>query len=174
MEQEIQNTAVPSLYHVRCPKCGSANFRMIGLKGAAGKSLGVQLAFGAIGSLASSHSASGRVAVEPLQYQCDDCKEKFVAEPLQATPEEMLETPAVVNLERVKNFAGMAVPQIVYINGYKIGEVANGKVLSFQTPLRYNVLTVTDHFGVAFKTGTTRFEAQPGGTVNLKFNHKFV
>ncbi|MDR3364806.1 MAG: hypothetical protein LBS91_07685 [Clostridiales Family XIII bacterium] len=173
-QNQIARTGIPSLYYVKCPKCGSASFIMVGQPGAKGKSIGIALAFGAIGGLASAHAASGRDAVEPLQYHCKDCKKKFVAGPLEAMPDELLSAPATINVERVKSSVGMAVPQIVFINGVKVGELLNGRVMTFQTPLRFNTLVVTDHFGVAFKTGTTRFEVQPGAAAHFRFNRKYV
>jgi DNA-directed RNA polymerase subunit RPC12/RpoP len=173
-QEQVVRTGIPSLYYVKCPKCGSSNFIMVGQTGAKGKSIGMSLAFGAVGSLANAHAASGRDAVEPLQYQCKDCKEKFVAGPLEAAPDELLSAPATISVERVKSFVGMAVPQVVFVNGVKVGELLNGRVVTFQTPLRFNTLVVTDHFGVAFKTGTTRFEVQPGGAAHFRFNRKYV
>jgi hypothetical protein len=93
--------------------------------------------------------------------------------PLEAAADEYLSAPCTINFERVSSFVGMAVVQIVYLNGVKIGPIKNGKTVSFATAVKYNTLYVTDQGGVAFK-GNYRFEAQPGGTVNVRFNRKFL
>jgi hypothetical protein len=94
--------------------------------------------------------------------------------PLEAGPDEYLSAPCTINFERVSSFVGMAVAQFVYLNGIKLGSVKNGQAISFQTAVRYNTVYVTDHAGVAFKDGVTRFEAQANGAINLRFNRRFV
>jgi len=165
-------TPIPSLYALRCPSCGSDNYQVLGEKGAAAQSLGISLAFGGIGNMIASSSAAKNMETSPLQYKCGACGNKYVSAPLQAQPQEMLATPCTVNFQRVSSFAGSAIAQIVYLNGIKVGPVKNGKDITFPTYIRYNTIFVTDPHGVAFKD-MYRFEAQPGGTVLVKFKRKF-
>ncbi len=164
---------IPSLLDLRCPKCSGQNFRATGKKGALGKSIAMGAAFGAIGNLVASSNAQTDYATEPMQYRCNDCKEKFVSLPMLARPEEFLPAPCTIQFQRMSNFVGMAVVNTVYLNGVNMGSVKNGKTITFLTPLRYNTIYVTDMHGVAFKP-IHRFEAQPGGTVQLHFKRNRI
>ncbi|MDR1764939.1 MAG: hypothetical protein LBR77_02345 [Lachnospiraceae bacterium] len=164
---------LPSLYAMKCPKCGGIDFDAIGVKGGVGKAVATQLIFGAVGNLVASSNAAKNVETTPIVYRCRSCKEKWETYPLNAAPEEILPAPCTVDFTRVSSFVGAAVLQFVYLNGIKMGPVKNGKTLSFPTYLRYNTIFVTDHSGAAFK-GLYRFEAQPGGTVQVRFNRKFL
>lgn len=175
MNETMQEITTPCIKNLKCPSCGGNDHEVLGLKGGLAKSVGVSLGFGALGNLVQGAMAEGDTSVQPVQYKCKGCKNKFVTGPLQADPEDVLDQPCTINLERVGSLVGAAVPQIVYWNGIKVGPVKNGKTLSFQTNNKYNTLFVTDHSGVAFKgNGTHRFVAQPGGVVNVKFKRGFV
>ncbi|MDR1464606.1 MAG: hypothetical protein LBJ11_04820 [Oscillospiraceae bacterium] len=181
MENQInpvpaQQSAVvlPSLYYLQCPHCGGGgNFQVLGKKGALGKSIGVGLAFGAVGNLVANSMTQDDYTFEPTQYRCGACGKKFESPPLVARPEELLSAPCKIVFTRKSGFYGMAVAQSVWLNGVKIGPVKNGQTIEFLTYTRYNTLFVTDQFGVAFK-GDYKFEAQPGGQVVAQFKRKFV
>lgn len=173
MPEPVVQGPVPSLYGLACPSCGSQQYTAIGVKGSTGKALATSFAFGAIGNMVAGSSAAKNMVTEPIQYRCDSCKTKFESGPLVAAPEELLPAPCMVHFVRESSFVGMAVPQIVYMNGIKMGAVKNGNTLSMQTPLRYNAVFVTDQHGMAFK-GIRRFEAVPGGEVTIRFNRKFL
>ena len=162
---------VPSLKDLKCPSCGSGNVSVTGVKGAMGKAM-TGVAFGAIGNLIAGSNAAKDTETHPLQYKCNDCKNKFESLPLPAAPEDILSAPCTVTFERESSMVGAAVPQIVYSNGVKIGPVKNGKSVTFQTNGKHNVIFVTDQFGVAFPSNY-KFEAQPGGSVAVRFNRKF-
>ncbi len=164
---------VATLKGLKCPNCQSDQLIVTGTKGALGKAAATGLAFGAVGNLVAGKNAAGNVATEPLQYKCGNCGTKFQSMPLSAPPQEILSSPCHVTFIRESSFVGAAVPQIVYLNGVKIGPVKNGKSLAFTTSNRYNVLFVTDQFGVAFKSDY-RFEASPGGHITVRFNRKFL
>ena len=174
MDQGNQQAYIPSLYRVRCPHCGSADYWMLGEKGVIGSNAWTFWGPGAVAALANPRDNSADTAMDALQYVCNGCKKKFLAEALRAGSDELLESPATVSLKRMGAFFGFAVPQTVYINGYRAGEVANGKTIAFQTPLRFNLLAVTDQFGAAFRKGTVRFEARPGGVTEFRFRKKFL
>ena len=162
---------VASLKDLKCPACGSGNFSITGVKGALGKAM-TGVAFGTIGNLIAGSNAAKDVETHPLQYKCNDCKNKFVSSPLPAASEDILTKPCTVTFERESSFVGAAVPQIVYINGVKIGAVKNGKSITFQTSGKYNIIFVTDQYDVVFQS-YYRFEAQPGGSITVRFNRKF-
>ncbi len=164
---------IATLKGLKCPHCGCERLTVTGTKGALGASIATGLAFGAVGNLVAGSNAAANQVTGPLQYQCEGCKNKFETLPLIAPPEDVLETPCTVTFTREKNFMGAAVPQIVYINGIKLGAVKNGKSITFATSSRYNVMFVTDQYGVAFKS-EHRFEAQPGGNVWVRFNRRFL
>lgn len=168
-----QAPVLPSLYRLTCPSCGSGDFLVAGVKGSMGKSMATTLAFGAIGNLVAGANAEADWTTQPLQYKCNGCKKKFESGPLVAGQDELLSAPCNIHFERPGSFVGMAVPQIVYLNGLKIGPVGNKKSIDFPTYLKYNTLFVTDQHGVAFK-GNYKFEAAPGGNIHVRFNRKFM
>ena len=183
MDQFNQVSGVPSLLYLRCPKCNTANIRMAGRKEAIEK-YDRLLHYNAIGGVAGGFIGSAVTgksivmpkqidAVEPLEYLCEDCQEKFIGWPFEAQPEEFLQIPATIRFLRSKNAYGMAIRFSVYLNGCKIGEVKNGCEIVFQTPLRFNTVAVTDLRSIAFTQGTIRFEAISGGVHALRFNLKF-
>jgi len=157
---------------IKCPKCGAGDWSVTGLKGGVGKGVAVTAAFGAIGSMVASSMAKDDDTQHPVSYRCRQCNHKFESWPERVPPEQKLEKPCTVNFTRLSSFVGMAVAQFVYINGMKIGPVKNGKTLTFRTLVRDNVVFVTDQFGAAFRSDY-RFQAQPGGTEDIKFKRKF-
>jgi len=69
-------------------------------------------------------------------------------------------------------FLGAWNPQMVYLNGIKVGYVKNGKTIAFPTHVKQNTILVTDQFGVAFPDKYT-FEAEAGQSVTVRFKRKF-
>ena len=166
---------IATLKGLRCPKCGNEDIIPVGKKGAAGGEIAAAFFGGAIANLAVSSSASKQSvsSVEPISYRCKACKNKFTSLPFEAADEDALPVPCTINFTRKKSFVGAAVVQMVYLNGVSCGPIKNGKTISFQTENRWNTLFVTDAYGVAFPD-VYRFEAAPGGEVNVSFNRKFV
>ena len=169
----VSTVNAPSLYRLRCPQCGAGSLRMLGKKGALGKSIAVGAAFGAVGNIVANAVSVSEYTYEPMNFKCETCGNKFEALPLTAQPDEILPVPCKIVFNRLSSFVGMAVSQFVWLNGVKIGPVKNGKTLEFPVYTRYNSIAVTDQYGVAFKTDY-KFEAQPGGCVWVKFKRKFV
>jgi hypothetical protein len=64
---------------------------------------------------------------------------------------------------------GAVLPQVVYLNGIKIGVVNNGKAISFYTWVKEIVLFLTVQ-GVAFPA--CKFTAEPGGSTVILYNRK--
>lgn len=166
---------IASLKDLRYPTCGSDDILPIGKKGAAGGEIAAVFFGGTIANIAVSSRASKQSvsAAEPLSYRCEACKNKFTSLPLEAADEDVLSVPCRINFTRQKSFVGAAVVQMVYLNGISCGPIKNGKTISFHTESRWNTLFVTDAYGVAFPD-VYRFEAVPGGEVNVSFNRKFV
>lgn len=162
----------PSLYKITCPNCDGNYFKILGTKGAKGASIGIGMAFGAIGNLVASAKSEKDMAIKPVQYQCMSCKKKFEALPLKAEPDEILERPCVITFKRHSSFVGMAAAQTVWLNGVKVGTVNNKQTITFETCTKHNIVFVTDQFGVAFK-GHYMFDAQSGGTEEINFKRKF-
>jgi hypothetical protein len=162
------NAAVLSA--LKCPQCDSKDYIPLGKKGAAGKALATQIFIGGVGNIISARSDAKSVSSEPLQYKCKKCKSKYLAEPSESTPEEHLSEPCRITLQRIANMVGAALPQVVYLNGIKVGTVKNGKAISFNTRVRENVVFVTVQ-GVAFPDAC-KFTAEPGGSTVILFNRK--
>jgi len=163
---------IPSLFQLKCPSCGSDRYQALGEKGAVGKSIGTALAFGAIGNMVASSRAAKNFETSPIEYKCASCNNKFISAPLSAQPDEMLAVPCTVTFQRLSSFVGAAISQMVYLNGVKVGPIKNGKSITFPTYIRYNTIYVADPYGVVFRD-MHRFEAQPGGSVTVRFNRKF-
>ena len=164
---------VPSIYGLACPKCQNGDLKIVGTKGSKGAAIGMGLALGAVGNLIANASNKDDFSLRPIQYKCKSCGNKFESLPLVAKPEEILEKPCTVNFHRLSRFAGMAVSQDVWLNGVKVGTVKNGQSITFETVTKHNTVFVTDQYGVAFK-GDRKFEAQSGGTEEIRFKGKFL
>ena len=169
----MSEATYPSVEGLRCPNCGGTDLNIIGTKGATGKAVGIGLMFGAIGNMVMDASSKKDIELKPVRYQCAGCKNKFEEMPLVAPPEELLEQPCTVTLHRLSSPLGMAVTQQVFLNGVKMGNVKNGKDITFQTYTRHNTVFVTDQYGVAFK-GSFKFIAESGGTQEITFKRKFL
>ncbi len=83
-----------------------------------------------------------------------------------------MSAPCDITFERMGSMVGAAMTMTVYLNGFNVGAVKNGKTIRFQTKLRYNTVYVADHLGTFFQD-FARFEAAPGGTIQLRFNRRF-
>lgn len=147
-------------------------FKILSSKGSKSKSIGISAAFGAVGALVADSMNKDDNAPQLIEYKCVSCGKKFDSFPLLAQPEEILSAPCNITFKRKSSFVGMAVSQLIWLNGVKISPVKNGKVVQFQTITKHNTIFVTDQFGVAFK-GNYKFEAQPGGMIEVQFNRKF-
>lgn len=170
--ENMTHTNFPSTNEIVCPKCNKNDLKILGTKGSKGAAVGVGMAFGAVGNLVASSMSKNDFTLQPIKYKCNSCGNKFESLPFNAKQEEILDEPCTVNFTRLSSFAGMAVAQNVWLNGVKVGSVGNGKSITFQTFLRYNTVFVTDQYGVAFK-GDYKFEAQSGGTEDIRFKRKF-
>ena len=162
-----------TLKGLSCPQCGSEDLTIKGKGGGTGRAMAGALLGGAIVNMAVSSHASKNVETVPISYVCKSCKNKFETMPLSAPEEDILAAPCVVNFTRLGSFVGSAVAQIVYLNGVNCGPVKNGKTITLQTSNRWNTIFVTDQYGVAFPS-VYRFEAVPGGAVDVKFKREFV
>lgn len=170
---QINPVNAPSTYYLKCPYCGSDNLRILGKKGSLGASIAVGSLFGAAGNLVANSISKDDYTYEPTNYKCESCKQKFESLPLLAQPEEILSEPCKIVFTRLSSFVGMAVSQNLWMNGVKIGPVKNGKTVEFFTMIKFNTMFMTDQYGVAFK-GDYKFEAQPGGVVEVRFKRKFL
>ena len=169
---ENQTVNIPSTYALACPNCQKKDLKIIGTKGSKGAAIGVSVAFGAIGNLVANSTSKDDFSLKPIQYKCSACGKKFESLPLAAEPEEILETPCTVSFTRLSSFVGIAVAQNVWLNGVKVATVSNGKTVIFETSAKHNTVFVTDQYGVAFK-GDYKFEAQSGGSEEIRFKRKF-
>lgn len=156
-----RQSAVPT-----CPNCGSTDVVAIGTEGALGRTLDQQ--FGPFTQVFVPVTAdTGR-----LRYRCHSCHKKFVAESGAPVETEPLEQACTIVFHRDSGFVGAMMPNVVYLNGERVGEVKSGKSIEFATTVRSNVITVTDQNGAAFKDSYT-FDAEDGGVVEVHFNRKF-
>lgn len=165
--------AVATLKGLCCPQCGSENLIIKGKAGGGGASVAAAFFGGAVVHMAVSSHASKNVTTTPVAYICGNCKHKFQTLPLNAPAEDILDVPCTIHFTRLSSFVGGAVAQMVYLNGVNCGPVKNGKTIVLQTGNRWNTIFVTDQYGAAFPS-CYRFEAVPGGEIQVKFLRKFV
>jgi len=149
---------------VACPKCGSED-HLIPVRAAGSTARALEALAGPVLGAFVPHADTDR-----LEFRCTACHQEFVAEPPDSA--ESPELTCTIQFHRDSSLAGAAVPQIVYLNGERVGEVKNGKTLEFVTTVRSNLVNVTDNGGTAFKD-SCRFEAVEGGVVEVHFNRKF-
>ena len=161
-----------STHSLVCPVCGNGDLRIMGTKKSSAGEIGAVMAFGAIANLTADMNSKNDYSQTPVWYKCKACRKKFASSPIEAAPEEILEKPCSVSFTRLSSFIGMAVSQQVWLNGVKVASVRNGKTVTFETSVRHNTIFVTDQYGVAFP-GDYKFEAESGGSVEVRFKRKF-
>lgn len=161
------------MHEVTCPNCHSKELKILGLKGARAKALGLGWLFGAIANLAMNSKSKKDFSMRPILCKCKTCRKKFETLPCIARTVEILDTPCVISFTRLSSFVGIAVSYDVWLNGVKMASIGNGKTITFETSVKHNVIFVTDQYGVAFK-GDYRFEAENGSTREVRFNRKFL
>jgi len=167
-----ESTVYPSLANLYCPSCRTNNWKAVREVGSGGKNAGA-IIFGAVGALVISSQSAKNFSSYPFKYKCLNCKATFESAPLNATPQEVLESPCHIVFTRVSSVVGIAVVQVVYLNGVKIGPVKNGQTIEFSTQTALNVIIVTDHLGNAFPS-IHRFQSQAGGRVEVNFKRGFI
>ncbi|MDR1187064.1 MAG: hypothetical protein LBK95_06370 [Bifidobacteriaceae bacterium] len=166
---------IPSLFQLRCPNCGNGDYTPLGKKRNMAQQFATGFSLGAAPLLAAvvmNQQAKDLVTIAPLQYKCAGCNKKYESPPLAADPSEFLPQPCVVNFTRAKMFQGSAGTHTVYLNGVPIQTLKNGESFAFQTILRWNTLFAGFGNGLVFRV-KHRFEAPPGGTVNVLFDGAF-
>jgi len=161
-----------SLYRLQCPYCGVSNFQVLGIKGAKQKSIGIGTVFGALGNMVASSVSKNDYSIEPLNYKCNSCGNKFEAVPFYAQPDEILPAPCRIIFTNMSSSFSTATTWFVWLNGVKTSPVGSGKTIEFMTYIRFNTLFVTDQYGAAFKNDY-KFEAPPGGYIEARFNKEF-
>ena len=162
----------PSLIGISCPRCGSTDFKIAGTKGSSGKSLGVNLMFGAVGNMVASSASKSDFSVKELSFKCDGCNKTFYSVPNSAPDDDILDEPCTINVKRLSRFYGAAVRQQIFLNGLKVGTIKNGEEITFETHTKTNVICIADHHGVAIKGTNFKFEAENGGSKSFEYKGK--
>jgi hypothetical protein len=109
---------------------------------------------------------------EEIEYKCLDCKGKFFVEKKPSAFVDDFHEPFTITFFREKKFVGAMMPQVVFLNGFRVGIVKNGQAIRFTTNKIKNVLVVTDYNGMAFPDYLS-FEAFEGGSKNIRFAFTF-
>lgn len=167
-QKKIKN---PTLVGIKCPECGSKNYKILGA-GSVGAGVAKQLLFGGIGNMVASSSSKNDFELKPIKYQCKNCKKKFESLPNEANNDELLEKPCIITFKRLSGIWGAALRQQVFLNGIKVGTVKSGSEIKFETNTKTNVIFVTDQHDVAFDD-LYEFTAKSGGEEYIKFKKNF-
>jgi uncharacterized membrane protein YhaH (DUF805 family) len=103
---------------------------------------------------------------------------KKVKEKLQATLDDSLateanrmESPCTISLRRPSNMLGAIIGARVYLNGVQYGTLKNGKTVVMQTDYAQNILAVYANASDSEMTCSLRFDAVPGGHVQITFKY---
>ncbi|MDR2653137.1 MAG: hypothetical protein LBC68_12660 [Prevotellaceae bacterium] len=80
-----------------------------------------------------------------------------------------IENPCTVSLTRKKSIIGCAMGVRVFLNGAEQEVLKNGKTIVMQTELSHNILVV--RYNADDKTSTVKFDAIPGGNVNITLQY---
>ena len=156
----------------KCPHCGSSEWKITGLPGAAGRVILISF-FGLLGNAIASSGLKKLKDDDPFIFKCNSCGKKWEAAPAAAPENERLESPCSITVERPGGFVGAAVGQYAYLNGIRMGVLKSGNSLSFKTNVKRNVLYFTDLSGTVYKDYKF-FEAEAGSSQNFRFNRKFL
>jgi uncharacterized membrane protein YhaH (DUF805 family) len=103
---------------------------------------------------------------------------KKVKEKLRATLDDSLaieanrmESPCTISLKRPGNMIGAIIGVRIYLNGVQYGTLKNGKTVVMQTDYVQNVLAIYANASDSEMTCSLRFEAVPGGHVQITFKY---
>lgn len=171
----------PSINNIRCPKCGSSQIVLTGVKGLKGKGVAKMISMGSggggavgalIGGVAGTVAGNTIIKTTVLKYQCGGCREKFEALPHETKPEDVLETPFTVTFTKKVNLA-LNEGVYVYVNGIVVAVLeAAHSTITFQTAVRHNTVFLIEYLGKKVKNGEFSFDAIPGGSIDLLYNRK--
>jgi hypothetical protein len=167
VDKELRSNALE-----KCPQCGSAEWRPIGLPGFFWRGL-LMLPFSLLGLLIGASAMKRRKDNDPFILKCEGCGKKWKSAPSNATQEECLEFPCDITVSRPKSFVGAAMSYFMFLNGIRMGVLKNGGCLNFQTNVRHNIFYAADVSGAVF-VDYRRFEAEPNGRITFNFNRKFL
>jgi hypothetical protein len=106
-----------------------------------------------------------------IRYQCDACKEKFEAEPHGTEEADVLEAPFTITFTRKGIFGDD--PYYLYLNGVFVLMIPTlTNTFAFPTTVKHNTLILLGNMGKPMKNGIYKFQAQPGGSINLFYTKK--
>ena len=157
-----------TLIGITCPKCGSPEFKVRGLKGSSSKSIATSLLAGGIGHMVASSKSKTDYELKPIDFQCVECKKKYTTLPNIEPEEELLDEPCEITVKRPSSFVGAALKHQIFLNGVKMGVVSNGKEITFETKTKTNVVFITDPHGSPFKNDY-KFTAESGGRHRIEY-----
>ena len=171
---------LPSIHMLRCPKCGSSQIEITGVKGVLGKSIIASAAAEAGGALGgvihdaiteAQRKKKTPMPVSTIRFICGACGEKFETEPHMTDQTEILEAPFAVSFT-VKNGV-LDDTKNIFINGVFLqGTPKYTTSLTLNTMVRYNTLILINSTGKTAANGIYQFEASPAGNLNLLYTKK--
>ena len=166
---------LPSIHLIRCPRCGSSQIEIVGVKGVAGKAMGNFAAIyagGIIGSVIYDAVQEAKEAknttLPPIRFHCLGCSEKFEAVPHGSEKTDVLEAPYTITFTRKGVFGDDQ--YYMFLNGLPVAVVPTlTNTFSFPTNVKRNTLFLLNPLGKPVKNGIYEFNATSGGNINLLY-----
>jgi len=155
----MQLQMTPATNKMKCPHCGSDQWKFNGEKITGGKIGNVFAAQFGVQSGSSGAQA---------ELKCLSCNKKFLYAPQAAQPDEMLSAPAIIAYCVKKNpMQKKQARHYLWINGVRAAApVAMGDLLELVVQTRYNTMFLTSP-DIATNWNSYRFEVRPGERVEI-------
>jgi hypothetical protein len=149
-----------SLHYLKCPKCGSEEYKPKGFEGYTLREILAQC-----GLRSFEYKNENALIV----CKCVKCGSKFKGKAKDAEPDEILERPCTIHLTRKGGMLGAVLDFTVFLNGKKVCTVGNGQSVEIKTSVKQNLIFLTNDTGGAF-SNFFRFEAVSGDNKELIFS----
>ena len=171
---------LPSLHMTKCPKCGSSQAIITGVKGVMSKNVTAGAAAGVGGAIGvivhdaidkSRQDSKPSIPLSTIRFLCEGCGEKFETEPHMTDEADILEEPFSVTFTRKASM--LEDINFIFINGVFLSNTPqNMTVITFKTNVRNNILFSVGTAGKTVTNGVYTFQAVPGGSLSLLYTKK--
>jgi len=181
------NYIFPSMNKIRCSRCGSSQVEITSVKGVAEKEYARNSAAavgGMVGTIVYEAVKKAQEAKNPqplpklltIRFKCSACGIKFETGPHMTEDTDIIDAPfsVALKIEYSGNYHVLNrffdYSHHLFINGVYIMNTSKKITdISFDTWVRYNTIYLVDITGRVIKNGIYKFQAVPGGSLDLLF-----